>query len=424
MSGGVTAGAGRASVAGVVVDRARGVVARVAVHPVAAARGVTRARIRDRSVTRPFWYKHAMRLVAPLALSLASLLVLSGAACERRSPPPADGGSDAGPEDAGPPRVPDETPPVVTFLAPTEDCLEGDVTFRFEVHDADAGVAHVSATFAARTLTLLEEGDGRYSASFDVALLVTGPHALEVTATDAENNVTEAERVYGTAREGEHFTEGELACGEPPPVVVDETPPSVEILVPSPTVAAYARDTVAVTARVSDDVGPVGAEATLDTVQAPLVGGAPVGGAVTFSGELDVSGVAEGVYELAVTATDDAGNSASATREVTLDRTPPVVSILEPLPGEERVAFTDVVAEVSDDNGVAVVRLFEVGNDEALASTTTPSPDGRYGLIYRLPCEDLPRETTFEMRAIDRAGNVGSATVAVTVNETGCGSGP
>lgn len=365
-----------------------------------------------------------MRLALLRVSSFAALFLLAGATCGRGEPPGTDAGSDAGSDDAGAPRVPDETPPVVTFLEPTEDCLEGDVTFRFEVQDEGAGVAHVSAMFAARTLTLVEEGDGRYSVAFDVGQLVTGAHALAVTATDFENNVTEAERLYGSAREGEHFVEGELECGEPPPVIVDETPPTVELLVPSPVVPAYARETLTVSARVTDDIGPTSAEATLGDVALSLVGGAVVGGAVTFNGELDISGVAEGTHELRVTAIDDGGNSASVTREVTLDRTPPLVTIIEPTAGEERVAFTDVVAEASDENGIAVVRLFEVGNDEALASTTTPSPTGEYGLIYRLPCEGLPRDTAFEMRAVDRAGNVGSATVPVTVNETGCGVEP
>lgn len=358
-----------------------------------------------------------MRPPAPLALLLVLLPALGGADCQRTPPPP-----DAGDEerDAGPARVPDETPPVVTFLEPVEDCLEGEVQFRFHVEDEGAGVAFVSARFAARTLTLADEGEGVYSATFDVALLSTGARPLEVTAIDGENNVTEAERRYGTAREGEHFIDGDLECGEPPPVVVDETPPTLELLTPSPNIPAHASATVEVNARVSDDVGPVTVAATLGALQVDLEAGVVSGETTTFSATLELASLAEGTHTLEVVATDAAGRAASVTRDVTVDRTPPEVAIVEPQEGEERVAFTDVVATATDANDVVVVRLFEGDDDAPLTSVSTPSPEGNYGLIYRLPCEGLPRETTFEVRAFDRAGNVGSDAVTVTVNTTGC----
>ncbi len=359
-----------------------------------------------------------MRRPLAFALHLPLVLVVSGAACERPGP----GAPDAGPEvieDAGPPRVPDEEPPIVTFLEPEEDCLEGEVTFRFEVKDADAGVAFVSAAFASRDLTLTEEGEGRYAATFDVDSLVTGPHTLFVSATDAENNVSEASRLYGSTRDDEYFEEGALACGEPPPEVIDVEPPVVEILSPSASFPAHASATLAVSARVTDDIGPVTALATLGELEVALSSVA-----TTFSGTLELSAIPEGTHELAVSASDDAGNSASATRMVTVDRTPPLVTILEPLADAQRAAYHDVVGEVSDANDIVLVYLFEVGDDQPLASTTSQSPDGRYGLIYRLPCEDLPRETTFELRAVDRAGNPGSAFVDVSVNDDGCGVEP
>lgn len=359
-----------------------------------------------------------MRHRVPFALLLLTLPALGGADCQPGPPSP-----DAGVEeehDAGPPRVPDETPPEVTFLEPASGCLEGEVSFRFRVVDDDAGVAFVSAKFAARTLTLLEEGEGVYSASFDVGLLSTGARPLVVTATDGENNVTEAERLYGTAREGEHFVEGELECGEPPLVIVDETPPTVDLVEPSAAIPAHASTTLEVTALIGDDVGPVTAAASIGSLEVELVAGVVSGSQTRFHATLDLTSVPEGVYELAVSARDAAGRSTSVTREVTVDRTSPIVTILEPLAGEERVAFTDVVADVVDENDVAVVRLYEVGNDVPLTSVPTPGPAGSYGLFYRLPCGNLPRALTFEVRGYDRAGNAGSDTVDVTVNETGC----
>lgn len=362
-----------------------------------------------------------MRHPFALALVLLTLPALGGADCQREAPQPDAGPDEEEVRDSGPGRVRDETPPVVTFLEPEEDCLEGEVTFRFLVEDEGAGVAFVSARFAARTLTLVDEGEGRYSATFDVGLLTTGVRPLTVTATDGENNVTEAARPYGVAREGEHLVEGDIECGDPPPVIVDEEPPTVELVAPSTAVPTHASSSLEVTVIVSDDIGPVSARATLGTLTMDLEAGVVSEGATRFSGTFDLTSLPEGVYELEVIASDAAEHTASLTREVTVDRTAPEVAIVEPLAGEERVAFTDVVANVTDANDIVVVRLYEVGNEIPLASVSSPSPDGRYGLIYRLPCENLPRETTFEVRALDRAGNAGSATVDVTVNDTGCG---
>lgn len=359
-----------------------------------------------------------MRHSVPFALVLLTLPALGGADCQRTPPEP-----DAGPEevrDSGPPRVPDETPPEVTFLEPEEDCLEGEVVFRFRVEDEGEGVAFVSAKFAARTLTLEEEEEGLYSATFDVGLLSTGARPLIVTATDRENNVTEAERLYGVAREGEYLLEGELECGDPPPVIVDEAPPTVELLTPSPNLPAHANTSLEVTALVSDDVGPVTARATLQHLELELEPDVVSESATRFHGTFDLTSIAEGEHELEVIATDAAGHSTSVTRTITVDRTAPVVSIIEPLAGEERVAFTDVVAVITEEN-IVVVRLYEVGNEVPLASISSPSDEGVWGLIYRLTCDNLPRETTFDVRALDRAGNMGSDTVDVTVNAIGCG---
>ena len=355
------------------------------------------------------------------ALLSALVLVGAGASCERPGAGAADAGTDGGagaPEDAGPPPLPDETPPVVSFVSPDEGCLEGEVELSFEVKDEGSGVGFVSATFAARALALSDDGQGRYRATFDVAGLSTGPHALHVTAIDLENNLTEAERRYGTAREGEYFEEQGLACGTPPPPPPeDNEPPTVQIVTPSAEVPAFASTALPVGAVVTDDVGPVTVFASIGDVSAALSG---VNG--SFSGTLDVSGLASGVYDLVVTATDAASRSASDTHAVIVDHSPPAVVIVEPTAGATRAALNDVICQASDDHGVTRVLLYEQGGTEPLGIATTPAPnsDDRYGIFYHLPCAGLPRDMTFEMRAFDAAGNVGSASVTVSVTVDGC----
>jgi hypothetical protein len=332
------------------------------------------------------------------------------------------GAPDAGVEeeiDSGPPPVPDETPPDIELLAPEEDCLDGAVTFRLRVTDADSAVGLVTARFAGNDLTLSDEGGGVHSAPFDASTLFRGFHTLSVTAIDTSNNLAELDRTFGHVGDGEYLEGTTFDCGEPPDAGPgDLLPPEVELLTPMPGSTAFASDTLAVSVRVTDDVGPVTVVATIGTESATLIGATEL-----FSGQLDTSGVAEGAQTLTVEATDDAARTGDASRSVTIDHTPPSVSIVEPTAGATRAAFTDVVAVATDDNGVERVTLFEVGDTEPLGYATDPVPGetDRYGVIYRLPCAGLPRSVTFRVVARDVAGNTASDEVTVTVDTTGCG---
>jgi len=337
---------------------------------------------------------------------------------------PDAGASDAGSpveRDAGPPPVPDTTPPTVTLTTPTEDCLEGVVVFALVAKDEDSAVGLVSARFAGNDLVLSQVTDDNWSASFDTSPLFNGLHVLTVTAIDTANNLAELRRVFGHSADGEFVVGEGFTCGDAPDAgAPDSDDPVVEILTPPPSFDAYAGYDLPVSARATDDVGPLTVVATLNTDSFDTASVTLSGVTEIFSGTLDVSGVAEGIYPSDVTATDAADRSGSASRTVTIDRTLPTVTIVEPTGGQTRAAFTDVVALATDDRSLVSVTLYEQGEPDPLGVATSPTAEGRWGVIYRLPCAGLPREVTFEMVAHDSAGNKSSDAVTVTVDTTGC----
>lgn len=102
----------------------------------------------------------------------------------------------------------------------------------------------------------------------------------------------------------------------------------------------------------------------------------------------------EGPHVYEATAYDKAGNSASASRRFTVDRTPPAIVILGVQPGAEYTEPVVPTVEVSDANLLSSqVRL----NGQPFASGTRVEADGEYLLT---------------VRAEDRAGNVAERSVA------------
>lgn len=319
-------------------------------------------------------------------------------------------------DDAGdPPRPePDTTPPVVTFVDPTDPCIDGLVTFTFIVVDDRAGVGIVSARFAGTPLTLTDDGAGLYSGARDVGPLSEAIHILAVTAIDTENNLIESERAFGVTHGG-YVPAADFTCGTPPDGGgPDVTPPVVTFL--SPETGALVGDSVDLSVEVLDESTPV--------VVTAHVGAEPVTltGFTVFTGSVPTTALAEGAATLTVTADDGQGNSTSTTRSLLVDHTLPALSIIEPQPGDTKVALTDVIVETTDAHGIARVVLFRQGVAAPLAIAVEPLPGNpsRYGLFYQLPCAGLPTPVTFVVESTDQAGNVASASVGVQVTAEGC----
>ena len=356
--------------------------------------------------------------VVPLLLAMA---FAGGATCLPTSPEADAGTGEPEPivdpesaEDAGPPPAPDEEGPVVTFLAPEDRCLSGVVTFRFSVVDTGVGAGFVSAEFAGAAMDVVEGEAGEYSGSVATDGLLLGLKELIVTAIDRRNNSTTANRVFAVS-DGETFIEHqEFTCGTPPDPPPDDTePPTVEVISPLSTFDVFESATFDLTVRATDDVGPVTVVASAGANTVTL---AP-GGNDQFTGVLSLAGLPEGPIVVTVTATDLAARTAQTTRTITIDRTPPTVTITEPSEGAEREWLNDVIALADDANGVERVTLFEQGVTTPLGSATAPLPgtSDEFGIIHELSCDGLPRDLTFVVEARDRAGNVGADTVGVTI---------
>jgi hypothetical protein len=357
-------------------------------------------------------------LAALVATNLFGCNVLFGGGPEPEPEPEEDAGEPEPERDAGPPPQPDEVPPSIVIVTPAEDCLDGVVRFGLEVADEGSGVGIVQARFAGNDLDLVDDGDGAFHADFDTSALFTGFHVLTVTAIDTSNNLADEERSYGHINDvDDYISAGGISCGTPPDAgPPDTTEPVVTITTPAGT--AYAGDSLAVGATVTDE-SALTVTATLGTASVELTGFDGI-----YSGELDTSAVTEGVAPLVITAVDAADNSGADSKVVTVDHTPPSITISVPAANEERLALHDTTAIASDDVAMERVLLFEVGTADALGVAIGPDPNttDAWSIPYRLPCAGLPRDTTFEMRARDRAGNSASATVPLRVLPDGCGS--
>lgn len=331
------------------------------------------------------------------------------------------------------PPPPDETPPVITLLSPIQSCLSGVVEVRFTAVDEERSVGYVSARFAGVLREVTTNGDGSYSFSLDVTPMFEGAHELVIKAIDIANNEAVFTAFFGVSHGGGVQHEEVLLCDGPiddpnPPGPVfgedagpDVTPPELSILQPAadsligsnPYIQVRALD-ASMPVRLVLTVGDVTVSETVNTAFHVF--------------EPDLQSLSEGPATLTVQATDDVDNTTSVSQTVNVDLTAPQIRIIEPTAGAQRLALTDVKVCASDANGIASILLYEVGVDAVITSSSNPlvRSDGstgpcnaneeEFGLIHELEdTSPLPRNTTFELVAVDQAGNRGQAQVSITL---------
>ena len=172
-------------------------------------------------------------------------------------------------------------------------------------------------------------------------------------------------------------------------IVADTTAPVVSITSPtSPTNSAASND-VAFTA--TDASGIAGVTCQLGAAAA-----------TSCSSPFSTGTLAQGANLITVVATDNAGNAATATTTITLDTTPPVVSITPPTsptnsPSDQSISFT-----ATDNLAIASV---ECKTDAgAFAACTSPAT--------------LAPGETLSVRATDTAGNEATASTAIIADTT------
>src|SRR5439155_13096691 len=174
-------------------------------------------------------------------------------------------------------------------------------------------------------------------------------------------------------------------------VTVDRTAPALAITAPA-SGAVLKGPSIVVSGSVSD------------TASAGVVVN---GVAASVSGDMFTATVpaSDGSYTVQATATDAAGNTASATTSITIDSAAPVVTILDPANGQYTAATTiDVSGGVNDASTVRVA----VNGIEATVT-------GHAFVASGIAIADAPT-VPIEVVATDEAGNISTSTVTVRVD--------
>lgn len=189
----------------------------------------------------------------------------------------------------------------------------------------------------------------------------------------------------------------------------DATPPTISIT--SPASGATVSGTINVTVNASDNRAVSSVSLSVD--------GTVVGSSSTspFTISWNSATVVNGTHTLTVTAKDAANNSASASRQVTVntlsnaDITSPVISITSPASGASVSGSIDIAASASDNIAVSSVR-FSV--DGVVLGSDNTSP-----YIFSWNTNSVSAGVhTITVTAFDAAGNNSSRSIQVTVNTT------
>jgi hypothetical protein len=280
----------------------------------------------------------------------------------------------------------DTVAPSVSFMTPTQSAtVSGVASVQMSATD-NVGVAMVM--LSADGAFLNSWSGAPYTYSWNTTGLGNGTHTLTAAAKDAAGNTTTS-TVQVTVNN----------------VVADTQPPALSFATPGNGGAVSGTTTVQIAA--SDNVGVVLVTLAIDGASAASWSGGPY----TYSWNTKL--LPNGTHTLSATAKDSAGNTSTATIQVTVsnpvvDATPPTVSIVSPKSGSIASSNSTIVqASVYDNVGVVKVDLYV---DGALTATSTSAP-----FSTRWNTKKMKGTHTLQLKAYDAAGNMGvSAVVTVT----------
>src|SRR3989441_1203069 len=242
---------------------------------------------------------------------------------------------------------PDLTPPTVAITTPPSGAsVAGTITVAASATD---NVGVVGAQFSPDGATLGGEATvAPYSVSWNTTTALNGTHTPTAVARDAAGNSTASAGVSVTVVNG------------------DATPPLVSIT--SPLNGATVSSVVTISAMASDNVGVGGVQFKLD--------GANLGAEVTvapYTVSWNSTTALNGTHTLTAVARDAAGNSTpSAGVSVTVNNTPPTVSITAPAAGATVAATITVSASAASGVGVAGVQFQLDGGNLGAEVTVAP----------------------------------------------------
>lgn len=210
---------------------------------------------------------------------------------------------------------------------------------------------------------------------------------------------------------------------------IDGTYPVINFTGTTPTADAYIKGVVGIQAVITDtNIGPYNLRIE-DGAPAPLSLGlfyvfAPTSGATnTYSWDTKsgAKAVSDGVHKLVATTTDKAGNKSTITRNVTVDNTKPVVTIVNPLVASINPSVIQI--DATDNIGLKTVtaNIYNASNTVLIdPCSATASPTATTSYTLNCAISGLADGVyTIRMNAADMAGNIASTlTRQFTIDNT------
>lgn len=286
----------------------------------------------------------------------------------------------------------------VTLDATADDTTTGGSSITSASYRIDGGAPvdfTVTGTNVSETLSATLSGA-------DLAALGAGPHTVTVTASDAANNSSTASATVTV----------NIAAADTQAPVVTIAPDVLPSLSNSAT-------TVPLGATVTDNVGVTSASYTINGVTTPF--NFPVGTSLGLNADIDVSGLADGTYQVDVTASDAANNSSTASASITLDRSAPTVvgstspaTVALGAPVQLSATLSDTASNITgatydwDNNGAPAALSAQDGAFDSLSESVLAAIDTA-GLVAG--------DHTLTVATTDAAGNVGTADLTVTISD-------
>ena len=268
----------------------------------------------------------------------------------------------------------DYHPPTLFLASPVADAWTNQDLLTWDAQDAASGVAAVTVALDGAAPVPLGSASG--SKALGIA---EGSHDLVVTATDRAGNHADVSLSF-------HF---------------DPTAPTLAFTGPS-------RDGFVASRDVSVTWTAVAQGAPLTNLRLTIDGGSPME-LPTNATSYALTGLAERRHVVGLLAIDAAGNLATDTLGFGVDVSPPTLTVVEP---SRPFANTPDLRLfwITSENGSGIDRV-ELSLD---GGTVVRVPDS---VGYEFP-QISEASHSVRLRAVDRAGNVGEATVSVTVDRT------
>jgi MYXO-CTERM domain-containing protein len=264
--------------------------------------------------------------------------------------------------------------PVVT--APANGSRTNDSTPTY-TGTAEAGSTVTIFVDGSSVGTTTASGAGTWTFTQPTAL-PDGAHTVRATATDAAGNTSPRSNANTFS--------------------VDTVAPVVTIAAPAANASLNATD-VTVTGTVNDQTATVTASVNNGAAQPVMVG---AGGALS----LPLMGLAEGSYTVVFTATDAAGNTSTASRTFTIDRTAPAVTIVQPAQATQTRDNTPTISGTGEAGSSVAVEVYNAQNQLAYTATVVVDAQGQWTTDTMVLADG---NYTVLVTATDAAGNTAGA---------------